>query len=387
MTMAASTERLGDLCDVVRGSSPRPKGDPRFFGGSIPWVTIRDVTGANGRHLMRTKQTVTEAGRDRSRYVEPGALIVSNSATIGFPIFMGIGGCIHDGFLTFRQVADRLTLEWLYWFFLSARESLAALAPEGTQKNLNIELVENIRLPIPSVHEQERHADRLSKADDLRRARRYALDLSASLVIAAFRKRFMRSLENGPFRRLGDLVTITGGGTPSRARPDYFIGPIPWLTPKDVRGDYISDTDEHITAQAVANSATKLVPADSILVVVKSKVLMHRLPLAISKVPLCHGQDIKSIQCADGVHHEFIRAVLRHYENRLLRLARGANTEGLTLPMLEELPIPDVDFADQLHFAKLVEQTETLRRAQREAHRQVDHLCQSLLHEAFPSDE
>jgi type I restriction enzyme S subunit len=67
-----------------------------------------------------------------------------------------------------------------------------------------------------------------------------------------------------------------------------------------MRGDYIWDTEEHVTPDGIASSATKLVPAGSILVVVKSKVLMHRLPLAIAMVPLCHGQDIKSIQCLDG---------------------------------------------------------------------------------------
>jgi type I restriction enzyme S subunit len=294
MNLAPDTARVGDLCQVVRGSSPRPKGDPRYFGGDIPWVTIGDLTRADGRHLRATAETVTAAGRDRSRYVEPGQLIVSNSATIGLPIFMGVGGCIHDGFLTFVNVDPSLTLEWLYWYFLSARSTLAARAPEGTQKNLNIELVENLRIPLPSVPKQDAAVDLLRRADRLRRARHYALELSASLVAAGFRKSFATPLANGPFSRLGEVVKITGGGTPSRARPEYFEGSIPWLTPKDMRGDYIRDTEEHVTEEAVASSATKLVPADSLLVVVKSKVLLHRLPLAIAKVPICHGQTARS---------------------------------------------------------------------------------------------
>jgi type I restriction enzyme S subunit len=150
-----------------------------------------------------------------------------------------------------------------------------------------------------------------------------------------------------------------------------------------MRGDYIWDTEEHITDEAVAQSATKLIPANSILVVVKSKVLMHRLPVAIAKVPMCHGQDIKSIQCYDGFHHEFARFVLKYHEPRLRNSARGANTEGLTLPMLQELPVPDVEYTEQVQFAELVNQQESLRSAQREAIRQTEHLLQSLLYEAF----
>jgi type I restriction enzyme S subunit len=387
LKVTSPLERLGDLCDVVRGSSPRPKGDPRYFGGTIPWVTIRDVTLTRGRYLRQTAETVTEAGRDQSRYVAKGSLIVSNSATIGLPIFMGTGGCIHDGFLTFQNLDDKLTLGWLYWFFLSARQNLSALAPEGTQKNLNTDIVENLRIPLPSVPEQERIASHLAHADDLTRARRYALNLSSSLVRISFKEQFARPLVDGPFLALGDLVTITGGGTPSRSQPDYFRGDIPWLTPKDMRGDYIWDTEEHVTQEAIDKSATKLVPADSILVVVKSKVLMRRLPLAITRVALCHGQDIKSLQCHDGFHPEFLRAVIEYYESRLLRLARGANTEGLTLPMLQELPVPDVGDQEQECFVELVGGVQKLRATHREALRQAEHLSASLLHEAFPPEE
>jgi type I restriction enzyme, S subunit len=150
-----------------------------------------------------------------------------------------------------------------------------------------------------------------------------------------------------------------------------------------MRGDYIWDTEEHITEDAIENSATNLVPANSILIVVKSKVLMHRLPVAIGKVPMCHGQDIKSIQCLEGLHCEFARFVLKYHELRLLNIARGANTEGLTLPMLEELPVPEVELTDQSRFATLVRKHEQLHATHVEALRQASHLFQTLLYQAF----
>jgi hypothetical protein len=194
---------------------------------------------------------------------------------------------------------------------------------------------------------------------------------------------FSERLRHGPSLRLGDVVKITGGGTPSRKRPEYYRGSIPWLTSKDMRADYIWDTEEHVTEEAVARSATKVVPSGSILVVVKSKVLMRRLPLAIAMVPLCHGQDVKSIQCLDGFDPEFIRFVLRSHEARLLNGARGANTEGLTLPMLEELTVPSVDYSDQKHFGAFVAKYERLRNAQREGDRLAGNLCDAVMKTAF----
>lgn len=245
--------------------------------------------------------------------------------------------------------------------------------------------VADIEIPLPSLSEQRRLSARFELGDQLCRVRRYGLELSDTFLPAVFRKLFGSRLKSGPFLTFGELVKITGGGTPARERPDFFQGRIPWLTSKDMKGDDIWDTEEHITKEAIEESATNLVPAGSILVVVKSKVLMHRLPVATAKVPLCHGQDIKSIQCCDEFQPAFARFILKFHEGRLLNLARGANTEGLTLPMLEELPVPMVPQSEQKHFAKLVERHERLRAVQLESLRQAEHLFASILHRTFSS--
>jgi len=239
-------------------------------------------------------------------------------------------------------------------------------------------------IPLPPLAEQRRIAAVLARADRLRRLRRYALELSAGYLQAVFAGMFGDALSGAQgFTAMGDLVTITGGGTPSRDVPAYFTGTIPWLTSKDMKGEFIYDTEEHVTEEAIAKSATKLVPAQSILLVVKSKVLMHRLPIALAKVSLCHGQDIKSIQCQETLAPEFLLQVIKRSEHRLLEQARGANTEGLTLPMLEEIPVPHVPLPLQQRFATIARRHERLRGQQREALRQAEQLFAALLGQAF----
>jgi len=269
----------------------------------------------------------------------------------------------------------------MYW--RQIRRSVRGAAQGG----VNATTLSALLLPVPDVAKQAQIASMLKKGDRLRRLRRYATHISEMFLQSVFLKMFAGFLEvDQPKVRLIDLVTITGGGTPSREVSDYFTGPIPWLTSKDMKGDYIWDTQEHVTEEAIANSATKLVPSGSILVVVKSKVLMHRLPLAISRVPLCHGQDIKSVQCSKRILPEFCRYLLKYYEPNLLHIARGANTEGLTLPMLEGLLAPDVGLPRQQEFAEIVKRFERTRVLQREAERQAEHLFQALLHRAFAND-
>ncbi|OFV95846.1 MAG: hypothetical protein A3H28_08920 [Acidobacteria bacterium RIFCSPLOWO2_02_FULL_61_28] len=326
---------------------------------------------------------------DLSGYeILPDDVLVTTMGTIGRAASApaDLGRAIFDSHL-FRMRVDtsRVFPSYLCYALNSdlVASQLARMARGAIMEGLNTTILRDCSIPLPELPEQERIAGRLEQADRLRRTRHYALELTDTFLPAAFLEFFGRRLKSGPFRPFGELVKITGGGTPARERPEFYRGRIPWLTSKDMKGDFIWDTEEHITDEAIEKSATNLVPAESILVVVKSKVLMHRLPVAIAKVPLCHGQDIKSIQCSGNLRPEFARFVLKFHEWRLLKLARGANTEGLTLPMLTELPVPTVRPAEQEQFAELVTRHERLRAVQRESLRQTEHLFASLLHRAF----
>src|SRR6266850_3747752 len=87
---------IGDIASVFRGASPRPKGDPRYFGGPIPWIMISDLSRQPGKYLFTTNEGVTEAGAALSRRLPPGTLILSNSGTVCVPKILKTEGCIHD---------------------------------------------------------------------------------------------------------------------------------------------------------------------------------------------------------------------------------------------------------------------------------------------------
>jgi type I restriction enzyme S subunit len=164
------TAPVGSLARVVRGASPRPAGDPRYFGGTIPWLKISDVTAARSRTVEHVRETVTEAGRAKSVHLESGTLILTNSATVGIPKFLGVGACIHDGFLAFLDLSDRVLAEYLYSFFRIMRPHLSRLAPEGTQKNLNTPIVKAIEVPLPPIELQREFKRRMAAVEELEAA-------------------------------------------------------------------------------------------------------------------------------------------------------------------------------------------------------------------------
>jgi len=91
------------------------------------------------------------------------------------------------------------------------------------------------------------------------------------------------------------VAQFLSGGTPSKARPDYWVGSIPWVSPKDMTSDRIGDSEDHISPAAVVGSATKLVPPGSLLAVARSGILARRWPIALTAREVAFNQDIKAI--------------------------------------------------------------------------------------------
>ena len=157
---------LGNRCNVRRGASPRPAGDPRYFGGQIPWFKIGDATRVGGRFLVHTQEFVNETGASHSVRVPPGSLLVSNSGvSLGFAIINKVEGCIHDGwlFLSDFRDADR---DYLYYAINYFTKGIRNIADGTTQPNLNTDIARRLILPFPRLSEQRRISDLLGTLDD-----------------------------------------------------------------------------------------------------------------------------------------------------------------------------------------------------------------------------
>lgn len=94
---------------------------------------------------------------------------------------------------------------------------------------------------------------------------------------------------------LKSLCQIKHGGTPSKANPEFWKGEIPWISPKDMKSSFLCDATDHVSAHAIDNSSASIVPENSILIVVRSGILAHSLPVARVGKPLTFNQDIKAV--------------------------------------------------------------------------------------------
>jgi type I restriction enzyme S subunit len=161
---------IGEVLWVIRGASPRPKGDPLYFSDArtrYHWVKISDIR-KHGRDglLMDTDEFLTEAGMRKSVLLPKGTLVLTNSATIGVPIVLGIEGCcIHDGYLAFPNFPEALLSQKYFVYLLRTLKEHAEASARGlAQLNLNTDLVRSFPFGLPPLAEQKRI---VAKVDEL----------------------------------------------------------------------------------------------------------------------------------------------------------------------------------------------------------------------------
>ena len=141
--------------------------------------------------------------------------------------------------------------------------------------------------------------------------------------------------------RLGDVGRWLSGGTPAKARADYWSGDIPWVSPKEMKARYIRGAEDHISEEG-ARAGSRVVPAGTIFAVVRGMILAHSFPLAVSRVVAAFNQDIRALVCKDTAVPEFVLAALEHQKPRLLHLPTPS-THGTMRVVSEELfaiPVP-----------------------------------------------
>jgi type I restriction enzyme S subunit len=131
----------------------------------------------------------------------------------------------------------------------------------------------------------------------------------------------------------GELGEWRGGGTPSKSNDAFWRdGTIPWVSPKDMKRQYISDAEDHITEAAIAGSATNRIPENSILMVTRSGILQHSLPVAINTVSVTVNQDLKALSPFEGILPAYI---LRHLQADAQRILEAASKTGTTVESID----------------------------------------------------
>jgi type I restriction enzyme S subunit len=380
--------KLGDIANIKRGASPRPKGDPKYFGGDTPWIKISDLSKyKKGVYLLATDDTVTEEGRKRSVYVKDGSLIISNSGTIGEPAIVrtGCGGCIHDGLILLTPLIKVEKL-FLYYFFEHKKGEFQIRAQKGTQGNMNTTLWKMVKLPLPPFEEQQKIAEILSMFDKaiqktneiIAKTERLKKGLKEELLTKGIGHKEFKDTEIGRIPkdwevvRLNDrklAVVIMGQSPPSRKYNKEGKG-IPFLQGKMEFGDI------YPLPIIYCSQPIKIAEQNDILISVRAPVG----DVNIAPYRLCIGRGLASIRFnPETANYWFYFYYLQRIKSSLENLGKGSTFKAITKDDLENLKMVYPPLPEQQKIAKILSTIDKKLEIERKEKEKLERIKQGMM--------
>lgn len=286
-----SVKKIGELAEVIRGASPRPKGDKRYYGGKVPRLMVQDVT-RDGMYVTPQIDFLTDAGAKLSRPCKAGTLTLVCSGTVVVPAILSVDACIHDGFLALIKLVNGIERDYLYQFFKTQQDKFDNSATHGgVFTNLTTDGVREFLVPIPStVKEQAAIANTLSDVDALITSLEKLIDKKRAIKTAAMQQLLTGKKRLPPFDTLnnkdgtprykqtelgeipedwevvtiGSLCSIMTGNTPPTNKPEYYGEDYLFSSPGDLQGQkYVVDTGKKLSEKGF--SICRKYPKASIL--------------------------------------------------------------------------------------------------------------------------
>ncbi len=155
-------EDLRNVCLIKRGKSKhRPRNEPSLFGGKYPFIQTGDVRAVNGGYIKNYSQTYSEFGLSQSKLWPTGTLCITIAANIGETAILGFDACFPDSVVGLLCNESYLLNKYANYFFVSHKSKLEKLAPATAQKNINVDILEKVKIPLPSLDEQQLIVDEL----------------------------------------------------------------------------------------------------------------------------------------------------------------------------------------------------------------------------------
>ena len=352
---------LDELFEIKRGGSPRPIED--FFTENedgINWIKIGDVAEGT-KYITSTKQKIKPEGLKSSRLVEPGDFILSNSMSFGRPYIVNITGAIHDGWLVFKQKSNNLNKDYIFSILSSdyVKAQFLKSATGGVVKNLNIDKVKKVIIPLPPLSIQEEIVAEIEGYQKI-------ID-GAKAVVENYKPKIDIDAD-WEMVELGEVCDVKSGGTPDRNNDKYWNGTIPYIKTGQINFNHIIQADEFITQKGLDNSSTRIISAGTILMAMYGQGVT-RGRVAILEIEAAINQAVAAISPKNKkINTTFLYFQLQGLYEHLRKIsdARGGNQSNLNSQLIKELIITIPPLKTQHQIVSQIEKEQALVNASKQ---------------------
>ena len=382
--------RLGDVCTVVSGSTPKTSVD-EYWNGDVKWITPAELD-ADSYYIHDSVKHITELGRTKTglSYMPVGTVILSSRAPIGKTAILGCEMCCNQGFKNLI-CTDRIFNEYLYHFLRAKTNYLNSLGRGATFKELSKGIVENVLIPLPAIEEQHHIADLFASVEELIQTKKQQLDLFDELVKSRFIELFgsLHDNEKGlDIVSIEELCTLIKDGT--HQTPTYT---------EDTQNGFKFLSSKDVMTQKICWDDIKYIPAElheKLYATIQPK----RNDILMSKNGVNYG--IAAVNDTDEVFDIYVSlALLRPRTDRVnpvyLRCAinnpdtkrqfdssiKGIGVPNLHLGEIKKTKLLLPPRSKQNEFVAFVEQTDKSKSAVQQSIAELEELKKSLMQKYF----
>lgn len=308
------------------------------------------------------------------------------------------GEIASTGYCVLRANGEKVEPRFLYdclitdWFI----DAIGKLERGASYPAVRDSDVFNAKIPLPPLPEQRKIAGVLGVAQRAIEQQEQLLQRTTELKKTLLHKLFTEGLHGesqkqtaiGPVPGSWDVVTLhdvctfLSGGTPSKQKPEFWIGSIPWVSPKDMKKPRLSEVADHIS-EAGLEDGSSLAPAGAVFVVIRGMILAKDIPVALAEEPMAFNQDMKAIIPGEMLVPDFLLYALSAYKQNLFQKV-GRSAHGTMTLMSSEIArfiIPLPDKKTQKKIAAAIALVEKKHEQCRHKHTVLSALFRTLLHQ------
>ncbi len=375
--------KLSEICEIKSGGTPS-RAKKEYWNGNIPWVKISDL---RSKYVDSTSEFITEDGLDNSsaKIIKKGSILFTIFATLGEVAILNIDATTNQAIAALTLNDSSVDVDYLYYFLTSLKDYVNEIGRGVAQNNINMAILRNIEVPLPSIEEQRKIAatlDKVTHTIDLCNAILEKLDL---LVKSRFVEMFGNPIDN-PMDwekiAIGERCDIVTGNTPSRADKSNYGSFIEWIKSDNINtpDTFLTSAEEYLSEKGA--NIGRIVEAGSILMTCIAGSLKCIGNVGVADRKVAFNQQINAIvpKNDETMYIYWLMILSKPYIQSTINMAlKGILSKGQLSVMM--FPFPPLDLQQQ--FAAFVEQTDKSKLAVKKMLEKAELLKKALMQEYF----
>lgn len=337
-------KKLSDIADfnpretIKKGAIAKkiPMDVLRPFCRDIPYYVEEGFSGGtkfrNGDTIMARITPCLENGKTAQ-------VSILNGGEVGF------GSTEYIVFRAKEGIADK---DYLYYLVCSpeVREpAIKSMVGSSGRQRVQTDVVKNLEIDVPPLVEQEKIGSFLKAFDD-----KIALnDRINKNLLQQLHVLYLRFFcDSAMDTHLGDVVATTSGGTPSRKHDEYYSdSSICWVKSKELLGNYIHETEEHINDLAIKKSSAKLLPEHSVLIAMYGATVGA---YGVISKPMTCNQAVCALLCNENYPYTYLFQIAYESQQKFINLAVGSAQQNISQVLIKQLSLhSDLDIIQRFH--------------------------------------